>query len=111
MYICLTDNFILNDKGADTVGFLQKKFKEQAEAAEYAEKVGGVLITPYIVEFEAEITMSHAVYRVKNDMYAIYVRIHCKNGYAISRIVYRKTSKETYTAARELIEHLKMGEL
>lgn len=92
------------------MGFLQKKFKEQAEAAEYAEKVGGILITPYVAQFEADMDMSKAYYRVKNDMYAVYVRVRCKNEYALSHVVYGKSSKEAYAKARQLMEDLKKGE-
>lgn len=89
----------------------KRKFRLGAEAEVFSERVGGVLITPDTVEFEASYTMSKASYSVKKDMYKVYINMRCKNGARHTVIVYRKTSKEAYYAARVELVKLKKGEL
>lgn len=82
-----------------------KECKDEESAIQFAEKVGGKRTYDNAVEFLATYSISKAVYRVKTDMYKVYIRIRpiCAD-IALTYTVCKKTSKEAYEEARKKVQ-------
>lgn len=83
-----------------------KEFTTEEAATDFAGKVSGT-VNNTAVKFRASYSLSKARYSVKNDKYAVYLRIAPEapvSDFKLSVVVYADTSVEAYRKAREKAE-------
>lgn len=81
-----------------------RTMKSAEEAVEFANKVGGTVVEGCTVNFQADYSISKALYNVKANAYKVFIRIRPEGADPLTYAVYAKTSKEAYTKAREKVE-------
>lgn len=83
-----------------------KEFTTEEAAIDFADKVGGT-VNNTAVKFRASYSLSKARYSVKNDKYAVYLRIAPEatvGDFKLSVVIYADTSVKAYQKAREKAE-------
>lgn len=82
-----------------------KTFPTKEQAVKFMEETHGVLQEDcYTVKFEANYSISKALYHVKTDKYRVYIRIKLGGGKLLTHIVSSDYSLEAYEIARRRVK-------